>query len=255
MTELNKEKFGLFVAQLRHEQGLTQKGLAAQLHVTDKAVSKWERGLSLPDVTLLTPLAQMLKISVSELLAGARLPESAPLQKQDAEDLVRKVIDLSSCRPSRLPLRKRRMALPYLLSILAGGLEFLLLIRLGYAGEEVWRDLGVYLLLPILLGSWFCFFSPDRIPDYYDQNRIGHYHDGPFKMNLPGVRFTNRNFPYLVRVGQIWSMATMTASPILYWLLRQLFDSYQQSPAKYIQLAATLISIFLPMIYTGRKYE
>lgn len=74
---MNKETLGLFVAQLRKEQNMTQKELAEKLGVTDKAVSKWERGLSFPDISLLEPLADTFDISVMELLQGKRLPEVA----------------------------------------------------------------------------------------------------------------------------------------------------------------------------------
>ena len=57
MFALDKEQFGSFVAQLRKEKGLTQKELAQRLFLSDKAVSKWETGNSLPDVSLLVPLA------------------------------------------------------------------------------------------------------------------------------------------------------------------------------------------------------
>ena len=70
--EIDKEKFGAFLARLRKEKGLTQKELAERLFVSDKAVSKWERSLSLPDVALLLPLADCLGVSVTELLRGAR---------------------------------------------------------------------------------------------------------------------------------------------------------------------------------------
>ena len=50
-------------------QGLTQRELAEALHLTDKAVSKWERGLSYPDVTVLEPLAERLHLTVGELMA------------------------------------------------------------------------------------------------------------------------------------------------------------------------------------------
>lgn len=56
MYTIDKERFGQFVAQLRKEKGLTQKELAQKLYLSDKAVSKWERGLSIPDVALLPPL-------------------------------------------------------------------------------------------------------------------------------------------------------------------------------------------------------
>lgn len=76
---MNKERFGAFIAQRRRELGLTQQQLAETVHVTNKAVSKWECGLSYPDVTLLEPLAAALELTVGELMAchvGAAAPES-----------------------------------------------------------------------------------------------------------------------------------------------------------------------------------
>lgn len=58
------------IKQLREERRLTQRELAAALGVTDKAVSKWEAGRGLPDITLVEPLARELGVSVAELLAG-----------------------------------------------------------------------------------------------------------------------------------------------------------------------------------------
>ena len=57
---MKDSSLGSFLQQLRKENQLTQKELASQLHVTDKAVSKWERDLSAPDISLLIPLAQIL---------------------------------------------------------------------------------------------------------------------------------------------------------------------------------------------------
>ena len=76
MYEIDKEKFGAFVAQLRKEQGMTQKELAQKVYVSDKAVSKWERGLSMPDITLLIPLSQALGITVTALLECQRLEQT-----------------------------------------------------------------------------------------------------------------------------------------------------------------------------------
>lgn len=69
---MNSEKIGQFIAELRKEKQLTQKELALQVGVTDKAVSKWERGLSCPDIALLAPLSEILEVSVMELLNGER---------------------------------------------------------------------------------------------------------------------------------------------------------------------------------------
>ena len=80
---LDKEVFGSFIAGLRRERKLTQQELAERLHVTDRAVSKWERGLSYPDVTLLEPLAAALGIGVEELLT-CRLREAAQPPEEPA---------------------------------------------------------------------------------------------------------------------------------------------------------------------------
>ena len=77
-------QFGAFVAQLRKERGMTQKELADILHVTDKAVSKWETGKGFPDLKLLEPLARALGVSLVELMRGERL-ESESLPVAEAE--------------------------------------------------------------------------------------------------------------------------------------------------------------------------
>lgn len=69
---MNKEEFGKFVCKLRKEKGMTQQELGDKLNLTNKAISKWERGLSFPDVCILQDVAQTLGISVLELLNGER---------------------------------------------------------------------------------------------------------------------------------------------------------------------------------------
>lgn len=69
VSSMNKERLGRFIAENRKTLGMTQRELAEKLHITDKAVSKWERGLSYPDVTLLEPLAVVFGLNVEELVA------------------------------------------------------------------------------------------------------------------------------------------------------------------------------------------
>ena len=85
MYELDKAAFGHFLAQLRREKGMTQKELAATLYVSDKAVSKWERGLSVPDISLLVPLAEQLNVTVAELLQGRRVEEEQRFTREETE--------------------------------------------------------------------------------------------------------------------------------------------------------------------------
>ena len=67
MYQISNEKFGLFVTELRKEKNLTQKDLAEKLYVSDKTVSKWERGLSMPNVVLLIPIADTIMMSSTPL--------------------------------------------------------------------------------------------------------------------------------------------------------------------------------------------
>ena len=68
-------KIGKFICDKRKKLNMTQSQLASKLHITDKAVSKWERGLSLPDISILIPLSEILKVSLYELLKGEDVNE------------------------------------------------------------------------------------------------------------------------------------------------------------------------------------
>ena len=67
---MNQEKFARFITQRRKQLNLTQKDIAEKLHVSISAVSKYERGLSYPDITLLEPLSQILEATIVDLLKG-----------------------------------------------------------------------------------------------------------------------------------------------------------------------------------------
>lgn len=74
---MDQQKTGAFICFLRKERGLTQRELADKLNMTDKAVSKWERGQSYPDITILSALAEALGVTERELLQGQREGENA----------------------------------------------------------------------------------------------------------------------------------------------------------------------------------
>lgn len=67
---MDQEITGAAIRALRERNGMTQAELAARLHVSDKAVSKWENGRGFPDVSLIEPLSRALRVSVPELLRG-----------------------------------------------------------------------------------------------------------------------------------------------------------------------------------------
>lgn len=78
---MNSSITGRKIAVLRKAKGWTQKELADKLHVTDKAVSKWERGLNFPDLALLEPISVLLEISLLELLDVEQAPMEVVVQE------------------------------------------------------------------------------------------------------------------------------------------------------------------------------
>ena len=85
---MDNEKVGKFILELRKSRQMTQKELAERLNISDKAVSKWERGLSYPDIELLSPLSDILGITTTELLNGERAgPEAANTEASVASAL------------------------------------------------------------------------------------------------------------------------------------------------------------------------
>ena len=91
---MSNKTTGEIISSIRHEKGLTQKDLAEKLNVTDKAVSKWERNIALPDITLLPELANILDISIEELIT-AKPQKTGNYKKIDFfVDLILKTIPL-----------------------------------------------------------------------------------------------------------------------------------------------------------------
>lgn len=255
MFQIDKEKFEEFVASLRKEKGLTQKQLAACLYVSDKAVSKWERGLSIPDAAILVPLAQTLGVTVTELLKCSRLPEDSPMDARQTEQILQKVIRLSetdqkASRPYRI-----QCGMLLLLCALLGGGELWLLMRLGYSEEALAASLFRIMGLMALFGACFCLFIPARLPDYYDAHRISGFSDGFVRMNLPGVYFNNRNWPHVVGAVRLWAMVGLVFAPAVFLAADRLLGHLWKGAGMYIVLCLSLCSLLVSVFVLARKYE
>ena len=91
---MNYETIGKFIQQKRKEKKLTQKQLADKLGVTDKAVSKWERGQGCPDVSILEILSKELGVSILEILKG-RIIENEIIKVTEANDYIKETIKIT----------------------------------------------------------------------------------------------------------------------------------------------------------------
>ena len=80
---MDQNKIGAFISQLRKDKDMTQKDLAEKLGVTDRAISKWENGRGMPEVSLMKPLCEVLDISINELLSGERIEQKDYREKSE----------------------------------------------------------------------------------------------------------------------------------------------------------------------------
>ena len=91
---MEAKQFGQFIAGIRKEKKMTQAELAEKIHVTDKAISRWERGLGFPDIQTLEPLAQVLGISVLELMRSEKKKPTGDMDTTETQYTQKEVAEM-----------------------------------------------------------------------------------------------------------------------------------------------------------------
>lgn len=248
MYNIDKKQFGTFVAARRKEKGYTQKELAEKLYVSDKAVSKWETGASIPDTALLIPLAELLGVTVTELLLCRKNGDKS-LTPDEAEKAVQTAIGFDTSPIKRVWQTERTVPLFYLAALGIAVVGSLTTMKLGLFDELYFTYMGIL----AGFGGYFCLFAQQRLADIYDQARISAISDGIFRMNLVGVHFNNRNWPHILRAGQIWGISCLILFP---WIRLILLLLHVPAPVIFsLCLIAIIGGLFIPMYIAGKKYE
>ena len=151
---MDASKFGKFISEQRKALGMTQADLGNKLMVTDKAVSKWERGLGFPDINTLEPLAEALQVSVQELMRAEKNVTQATNEEAVSEAL-RNTISVAD---KQLKDAERR-GIRVILGVVAVVVLFMLAIEnmtlseIGMAAVFVYLPL-VSILAAIVLFVW-----------------------------------------------------------------------------------------------------
>ena len=143
---MDNQKIGNFIAEARKQKNLTQQELADLLHVTDKAVSKWERGIGLPDLKMIQPLARALEVGVLELMSGEPvIREDSPDAQAYAEALRAYDATKTARETERLRLRLERW------QILAAVFAIAFFFVSGFAlKEDLFLAGYLWIYLPVL---------------------------------------------------------------------------------------------------------
>lgn len=263
MFEIDKKEFGSFLAELRKEKGLTQKELAEKLFVSDKAVSKWETGGSIPDVALLMPLAKLLGVTVPELLECRRYTAAETIEPERADALMSTVIQMTD--EERLMVEKSRKKIQ---SWFLGAAVLSLVSCLGiYQYFSQFRGINpmavpmplMFLIFGLIFGIYACFSAKEKLPSYFDENQISAMSDGMFRMNLPGVHFNNSNWRYILGWMRIWSVLMLLVGPVVWfvacWFSQSMDWTVVYGASSGVTAVVLLVSIFVPIYILAKKYE
>ncbi len=146
---------------------------------------------------------------------------------------------------------KSKWGLICIISILTACLE----IKLAYMGGCVTIGLIVTMGLGAGFEIYFCCFAKEKLPAYYDENRICVYTDGLFEMNFPGLSFNNRNWGKILKAGRIWAVAVMLGYPVVSYVETLIFAGVLRDIVDlFCALLFTLGGFFIPIYVVGRKY-
>ena len=166
---MDADKFGCFVANRRKELHMTQKDLAAKIHVTDKAVSKWERGLGFPDINTIEDLANALEISISELMRSERNTPAA--DNTATETPVRDDIILDTLQIAKDDMNERQKIVMYTFAgttVVLSILQILLSIEWNGASLSMKIEIPWIAVLPgliLVLYGLICRIRGKKIKD------------------------------------------------------------------------------------------
>ncbi len=261
MQNIDKSEFGIFVSTLRKEKGLTQKELASQLFVSDKAVSKWETGQSIPAVDLLIPMAEILGVTVTELLECKRLAPR-PLPAEDVETIVKKAVSYTDKETGKRKINKKYLPV-YCISLIVVVVQLLGLPYILAADSGIYSAIKITLVLSAIFGAYFMLFVKEKLPSFYDENKISFYSDGPFRINLAGVCINNSNWPHIVRFIRLWCFMMMNLTAVIYVLFYAVFvygsnfvgDWLIAAAAPFASFLIVVFTLFVPVYFIGKKFE
>ncbi len=164
---MNQEKISKFIADLRKDQGLTQEQLAESLGVSNKSVSRWENGQSMPDYSIIVKLCNKLNITVNELLSGEKLKKD-----QYNEKLEQNLIEMVKQKEQS---DKKMLILENILGLTSTIIILAIILLVSYLKISDWlRYLIIIISLIFLVITYFLLLQIEQVIGYYECQKC-HY--------------------------------------------------------------------------------
>lgn len=163
---MDQVKIGRFIAERRKEQKLTQAMLAEKLSITDRAVSKWETGKSMPDSSIMLELCELLKINVNELLSGELL-DMDDYKKMAEENLLK-------LRMQEEESNRKLLSLEWVIGVGSSLIFFLSIFAASYAvTDRVWQIVLIGSGTILFLTGAICALRIEQTAGYYECPECG----------------------------------------------------------------------------------
>lgn len=116
-------------------------------------------------------------------------------------------------------------------------------------------DYFTYIVIAIVMGGYFVFFTPKQLPDYYDKNQIHFISTGIMRMNMPGIHFNNNNWFRISMTIVIWSILMMIICPFFFGISLNTSFSDILITQKTMICIIVLSTFFIPIIVCAKRYE
>jgi len=179
---MDQQKIGRFIATCRKKVNLTQMQLAEQLNITDRAISKWERGKTMPDSSIMLELCDILKITVNDLLSG----EVVTMDHYNKE-LEKNLLEMVKQKEQA---DKRLLFLEIFIGILLASLMFVLIMVASLVQMEDWLRILLILIgfIPFLIAMPFM-LKIEQSAGYYQCAKCGHKYVPTYNSVLWAMHF------------------------------------------------------------------
>ena len=171
---MDQVKIGKFIAECRKKENLTQMQLAEKLNITDRAISKWETGKSLPDSSIMLELCDVLGISVNDLLCG----EVVSMDNYNKE-LENNLLDMIKQKEQA---DKRLLSVEVFIGITATIVLFVLIFVAAFIQMETWLKISLIVFGFILfLAGCFYALRIEQVAGYYECKHCKHRYVPTYK--------------------------------------------------------------------------
>ena len=192
---MDQIKIGKFISEKRKEKKITQSDLAEKLGITDRAISKWERGLCLPDAGTMPELCEILNISINDLFSGEKVD-----MKDNEKKLEENLIEMAKIKEEK---DRQLLTLEYVLGF-TSSISFMILIFVASYIEMATVARIILIVLGIIIFIIGCFYSIkiEQVAGYYECDNCHHKYIPTYKSVLYSMHMGRTRYMKCPKCGK-----------------------------------------------------